>query len=226
MLLGILENAGVGETTESLLAAARSHSDSTVRWVAIEVLGLRGEQAARAPLLGLLETDPDRFVRETTALALARLGEERGVEALRDFMNAPTDPQRQLFLSTRLAELGDPSGYRYVVQAAQAENGAFRAAAAEAVVPFLSAQPRDLEGSPGPAALLLGLAEDESPAVRSAFLTYLPMAVRHGLEMENARAAGKRLALSDPDPEIRERAKRLLAALQVSEQREGRGGAQ
>ena len=47
MLLGILENAGVGLDTDSLLKATASNPDVTVRWVAIEILGRRKAEKAR-----------------------------------------------------------------------------------------------------------------------------------------------------------------------------------
>ncbi|MGH9250347.1 MAG: HEAT repeat domain-containing protein, partial [Acidimicrobiales bacterium] len=206
MLLGILNNAGVSEDTDSLLVAARAHADPTVRWAAIETLGQRKERQALPLLLDVLEHEPDRLIRETAALALARLGEEQGFAALRRFMASPEDRAQQLFLATRLAELGDPSGYRHVATAARAEAKALRAAAAEALVPFLSAAIGETD-APAPAELLLGLSSDESVEVRSAFLTYLPAAVRNGLPVDEAHRAAQQVAQSDPDPELREQAK-------------------
>src|SRR5262245_14899231 len=70
-----LHDAGAKTDTSSLIALAGSGSEAQLRWFAIEILGLRQEQAAREELWRLVSSEEDRLLKETAALALARLGD-------------------------------------------------------------------------------------------------------------------------------------------------------
>jgi HEAT repeat protein len=219
MLLGILENAGVNAADPAaLVQAATAHQDPNVRWVAIEVLGLRKEGRARDVLRRILAKEQEeRVVRETAALALARMGDEAGLKALREFMESPTDPKRQVFLAARLAELGDVSGYAHVARAARSEDPSLREMAVEALPPFALRPQAELGGGPLPGALLLHLAEDGSPDVRKQVLAFLPIAMGKGLTRAQVRPVLQRVAEGDPDIDVRESAKALLNAWKVED---------
>jgi HEAT repeat protein len=219
MLLGILENAGIDPgDPAALVKAATGHQDSNVRWVAVEVLGLRKEIRSRDVLRQIVAKDKeDRVVRETAALALARMGDAEGLKALRGFMENPTNPGRQVFLAARLAELDDVSGYRHVVRAARSEDPSLREMAVEALPPFLLHRVAEQEGGTSPGDLLLRMAQDESAQVRQQFLVFLPVVVGKGLSPEQARAAVKRLAEGDPEVEVRESAELLLKNLNAED---------
>jgi len=222
MALGILKRAGVGTDTPSLLNAMRLNPDSTVRWVAIDILGQRRERQALEPLLKVLKGDPERVVRETAALALARMGDKTGLAALKEFLKSPSDPGRQLYTAARLAELGDAIGYPYLCEAARSENAILRQIAVENLVPFIAVKaPRGCEVAP--ADLMISLAGDKSPDVRYTVLLYLPSAVSQGLDRERARAVARK-AQSDPDPKVREEAEFVINAWRLEESRDPGSG--
>lgn len=213
MLLAVLEAAGVGLDNASLMAAVRAHEDPTVRWVAIDLLGQQRAVEARGLLLGILQEDDDRLIRETAALALARMGEEAGFTALEGFLSRPADPKSQLFLAARLAELGRVSGYQYVVDVLlDPEPNPLKPLAVDSLSAFFAL--RDLPAEPGqrPEPLLLLLSEDPDVAVRSAVLTQLSVVVNRGMAAAKAQPQVEKLAHGDPDAKIREQAQLLLDA--------------
>jgi HEAT repeat protein/uncharacterized protein DUF2330 len=113
-----LNYKGIKTDTASLIEIARSGADVGTRWMAIEILGLKKEHKAKDVLERLLDTSNDELLKETAALALARLGDAKGIPALETLMRASTFAHRRIFMAARLAELGNPSGYTYVAQAA------------------------------------------------------------------------------------------------------------
>jgi HEAT repeat protein len=218
MAFAILEKAGVGTDSDSLVTAVRSSRDPMVRWISIEILGQRKATTAQGTLLKALKGDPDRLVRETAALALARMGQKVGVSALKEFMAAPTDSARQIFTAARLAELGDASGYQYVCMAAKSESSSQRESAVPALVPFLLLSGLTSDCAASPSDLLLSLVEDRSADVRYTALLHLPMAVGKGLGLERARLIVNQLAQSDPEPKVREEADFVLKTWRLQEE--------
>src|SRR5262249_34508190 len=128
---------GVQTDTASLIQAAASNPNEGLRWMAIEVLGLKGEQAAKPALRQIVSSDPSRLLQESAALALARLKDDSGISGLRTFMKTSTNPERQLFLAARLAEFGDHSGYHFVKEATTSKDEHLRYLSAAALVPFI-----------------------------------------------------------------------------------------
>lgn len=215
MLLAVLERAGVALDNASLMAAARAHEDATVRWVAIDLLGQQHALEARELLLGILRADEDRLIRETAALALARLGEAAGLSALEEFMRAPADAKSQLFLAARLAELGRGTGYEYVVDVlVDPEPNPLKPLAADTLSSFYDLPDLGVEPEQQPGSLLLALTEDPDAAVRSAALTQLSIAVNRGMALASALPRVERVAHSDPDAKLRQQANLLLDAWQ------------
>jgi HEAT repeat protein len=211
---------GISTDTDSLLRLAGSTASIDLRWEAVELLGLRHEQRARETLWKLAIGDPSRLVQQTAALAVARLGDERGVELLRSSLGTEEDPQRKLFLAARLAELGDPSGYGAVVAAARSADAHLRLLSAGALVPFL--RWRGKLSGPDPEDLLLALAHDPSRDVRYELLVELPLAVNGGLAAAKAMAAAEQMERSDADSGVREKAHLLLVLLAPSPPPRGR----
>ena len=78
--------------------------------MAIEILGLKNEHRAKDVLERLLDTSNDQLLKETAALALARLGNAKGIPALETLMRASTSANRRIFMAARLAEFGNASG--------------------------------------------------------------------------------------------------------------------
>ncbi|HYR83478.1 MAG TPA: HEAT repeat domain-containing protein [Terriglobia bacterium] len=202
-----LRQQGLKTDAESLVAITRSNVSEEKRWTAIEVLGLRNEQLAKGTLLEILRTGETQLLKETAALALARLGDQAGVLGLEKFMKASTDPERQVFMAARLAELGNRSGYQYVVQAVSGGVTHLRYISVGALVAFLPLT-GDSRGSA--AERLLALLDDRDAMVRKEVLVYLPLAILKGLPVTKVRPIVQKMARSDSDPAARELARLML----------------
>lgn len=208
----LLTERGIGTSTSSLLEIAGRKGDPGDRWIAIEILGLRGEREALGVLRKILAEEPDRLLRETAALALARLEDEAGLPALREFLHTASESHRQVFLAARLAELGDPVGFRYVTAASRADSADHRFSSVAALVAFLPfAKDPDELLAQDPEELLLGLARDEEARVRWEVLVQIPMATSKGVEATVFCSVLKELAADERDPRIMEQAALLLS---------------
>jgi HEAT repeat protein len=194
---------GFDTSPPALMRLARSGAEASDRWFAIEILGLRQEVEAVPLLRELLATEQDPLLHETVALALARRGDEKGLQVLRESLHSRDEWPRRLYLAARLAELGDLSGYQYVIQAAQAEVADRRVAsipALVAIVPFAE------QLSPDPVSLLLDLGRDENVSVRREVLIHLPIVVENSQMVAVFCSLITELAEKDADPGVREMA--------------------
>jgi len=218
----MLHQSGVDHTdAHSLVVWLRTAPATADRWAAIEVLGLRGDREA-IPVLRAFATDgKERFLAETAALALARLGEESGKSALVSFVESAKEPERQLYLAARLAELGDASGYRFVAQAAIDGSADRRFASAAALVAFLPLEPAS-KGAIDAERRLLGLAHDEEARVRSEFVVQAPIAISRGGDRDRFETALRDLATRDAGANIREQAKLMLTGLEFEDENKRR----
>lgn len=178
--------------------------------MAIEILGLRKEQQARNTLREVLQTSDTRLLRETAELALARLGNGVGVPQLEKLMQSSTYPERQLFMAARLAEFGNPNGYKYVVQRASDRTAHLRYLAVGGLVAFLRLADRLEVTAIGPAESLITLLDDREPNVRQEVLIYLPSAISKGFSVRKARPIVEKMAKSELDPAVRELARIML----------------
>ena len=204
-----LREAGVSPDTASLIAVSNSNRDLSLRWAAIEVLGLRKEREAR-DVLWQLTQDEEPLLRETAALALARIGDERGVSALKDFMQATPTTERRLFLAARLAEFGNPSGYSVVTEATKSEDPHVRFLSVSSLVPFVHLAEKGKKLQSDPLDELMQLARDEARDVRYEVLVQLPIAAPRGAAMRRAKPLVEKMAEQDPDAEVREKAGLVL----------------
>ncbi len=221
-LVEMLQQSGVAHTdAPSLIAWLRTAPPTANRWAAVEVLGLRGDREAIPLLRTLAANGKERFLAETAALALARLGEESGKNALVSFMESSEDPERQLFLAARLAELGDPSGYRFVAQSAIDRSASRRFASAAALVAFLPLEPAS-KGAVDAERRLLALAHDEEAQVRFEFVVQAPIAISRGGNRVQFEAALRELAAKDAGAGIRERAQLMLTGLEFEDENKRR----
>lgn len=204
-----LRHAGVPTNTSGLIEAARSNPSEGLRWMAIEVLGLKGEQEARPPLRQILASDSSRFLQETAALALARLKDDQGIPALQKFMKASTDPERQLFLAARLAEFGDPSGYPFVQAAVTSKDEHLKLLSAAALVPFI---PFEVKGHRpiDPLERLISLASDKDPEIRKETLIEFSLAVSKGAPLDRLKEVANQMK-HDKEPSVQHAAEGFLA---------------
>lgn len=212
---------GFDTSPPALMRLARSGAEASDRWFAIEILGLRQEVEAVPLLRELLVTEQDPLLHETVALALARRGDEKGLQVLRESLHSRDEWPRRLYLASRLAELGDLSGYEYVVQAAHAEVDDRRVASVAALVAAVHFAE---QLSPDPVSLLLDLGRDDNVSVRREVLIHLPIVVEKGQKVAVFCSLITELAEKDVDPEVRD-----LAALSRSYgafQSCGEGGAE
>lgn len=218
MLAGVLANAQVDLAPASLIHALATHSESLIRALAADALGLLGERSAEAPLFRALSVDSDRQVREASALALARIGNATGTTALKGFMRSSDSSVRRLTMAAQLAELGEPDGFSFVAEAATSKQASTRSLAAQFLAPFVPLAGLTDGSGRSPGEILLALAGDESAEVRLTVVNSLPAAILKGLDLESARAVTKRLAEQDLDPSVRDSAKSLLEAWRFDEE--------
>ena len=205
-----LRHQGIKTDTSSLIELVRSNRDVGLRWMAIEVLGLRGNQEARGALQEVLRNDPSRLLQESAGLALARLKDESGIPALRNLMGTASNPERQVFLASRLAEFGDPGGYAFVVKALGSQDEHLKYLAAGALVSFV---PFEVKGRHEIDAVerLIELASDKSPLVRKEALIQFSLAIGKGASLDRLRVIAHKMATDDSDPDVREAAQGFLA---------------
>lgn len=203
-----LRHAGVQTNTSGLIEAARSNPNEGLRWMAIEVLGLKGEQEARPPLRQILANDSSRFLQETAALALARLKDDQGIPALQKFMKASPDSQRQLFMAARLAEFGDPSGYPFVQAAVTSKDEHLKLLSAAALVPFIPFQVKDHRPI-DPLERLISLASDKDPEIRKETLIEFSLAVSKGAPLDRLKEVANQMK-HDKEPSVQHAAEGFL----------------
>ena len=207
----LLQAWGVKTDTPSLRQEASTGTDPSRRALAIEVLALRGDRESVPLFAAILKSANDRLVQESAALALARLGDPRGVSALKQYMETSSDPSGKLFLASQLAEFGDASGYPLIVQAVTSKKGQERLLAIANLVAFVPFQGRTVAGTTvDPVDRLIALAKDPDPKVREEALTNMPLAVGKGASVATFKPTVERMAASDPDPGVKERAQLTL----------------
>lgn len=221
-LIRRLEQANVPTDTASLIEAALAHPDFAVRSAAVQVLGLRQEITAEAPLMKILSTDEERLVREDAAIALVRLGHRGTLEQVREFMRTESSRHHQVQLAGQLAEFGDFSGYPLAVQAASAEDEGLRQVATGVISRFLVAGLREPQGLPAPSQVLLGLLNDEDTEVRQRSVLQVGIAVGQGSDASSFIESVRRLSEEDPDADVRRTAQGVLLSLKRLQESRGK----
>ncbi len=207
-----LVGRGVATDVASVITAARRNPDAGVRWLAVELLGRRGDVDAIPALREVSSGDPDRTVRQGSALALVRLGERSAIEMVKKHLDAEPDPARRVYLAAQLLSVGDASGFPQLEQAGKAKDERLRALA----IAGLARGARDDFPAQQQAArkLLLRLAEDSSPSVRAELLLQLAVGMYSGLEIEPFLPVVQSLAKGDSDAQVREQARLFLVTLE------------
>lgn len=171
-------------------------------WAA-EVLGLRGDREASEALFRVAREDDNEAVRTAAWIALARLGSQEAARAIEEIMHESARLFWRLYLATRLAELGDARGYRYVLEAAASSDPSERESAALAIVEFVPLE-REEELAKDPVDVLRRLSRDNSPRVRRYSVFASTLAIRSGAFCEGILALLEEMAHAEPDPELRE----------------------
>lgn len=203
-----LTGKGVATDVASVIAAARRNPDAGVRWLAVELLGRRGDVAGIAALREILAGDPDRTVRQASALALARLGEKSAIGEVKKQLEAEPEPARRVYLATQLLSVGDASGFPYLKEAGQAKDERLRSLA---IAGLVRSDREDFPAHRSEAQdLLLSLAKDSSSTVRAELLLQLSIGMYSGLEIEPFLPVVQSLAKGDSDAQVREQARLFL----------------
>ena len=204
-----LLHQGFKTDTASLMQLAGSDRPEGIRWMAIEILGLRQEQQSRPVLRNLLVKDQSQLVRETAALALAQLKDDQGMESLREMVKTASTKERQTYLASQLAQLHDPSAYSYVAENVQSKDPHLRFVSASALTSFVQFE---LNGVGGIDAIerLVQLAKDTDSQVRNEIVTQFALAAYKGVPIAKFRPIVERMMQDDPNEQVRQNAGNVL----------------
>jgi HEAT repeat protein len=208
----ILVENGVGTRKKAVRRAAELAEDEEVQVAALSWLADKEDRKAVPILLGILESSTSPWVRQTAAVGLTRLGEEAGIRALRQqvaAMEAGEEfvPSSAAWLARDLAQAGDAGGYGLVLSFTERPEMRYRTRAMQALVAFIRFPELDALDR------LLGLAGDSDPSVRREAVLYIYSACREGAPAERLIATLERLAATDPDPTVRQRAAGTIASM-------------
>ncbi len=133
----LLDASGVG-TDEAALLAALTGPDEQTRPLAAQALGTTGGPDSIEALLQAAHSDDDPLAVAASA-ALARRGDSRGVEVLRELLSRPVSTSVvPLAAAGALARQGSPEGYPVVRAGLAADNFLVRIAAAKQLYFFLA----------------------------------------------------------------------------------------
>jgi len=204
-----LAHQGYKTDTQSLISLAKSNRPEGTRWMAIEILGLRGEQAARPMLHDVLKNDSSRLLRDTAAVALGRLKDPEGIPSLRELVKTAATEERQIYLASQLAMLKDSSGYSYIVTATKSKDPHLRYLAAGALANFIQFEVNGAAKIDAAEQLIL-LANDSDPKVRNEVIIHFILAVYNGASITKFRPIVEQMAHNDPDQQVKENADRTL----------------
>jgi HEAT repeat protein len=205
-----LRQQGFKTDSSSLVKLAETGPSEQVQWMAIEILGLRGDQEARPVLRKLAESSRSEFLKAATALALARLKDERGIPLLKELLRDTSDKERQLYMASQLAALNDPSGYAFVVKASESKDSHLRYLSAAALIPFVRFEQGQKTPGIDPIEKLLRLAGDQDPKNRNEAVRQFALAVYQGASISRFRPEVEKMTKNDPDSEVRATSANIL----------------
>ena len=184
--------------------AHSSEKKEEARWMAIEILGLRGELNALPVLREIAKDEGPLLLRETSALAMARLKDPNGIPLLRAFVKSSANSERQVYIAARLAELGDASEFPYVAEAAHSKAAHTRYLAAGALVSFVPFELLDVQPKVKPVESLVAMATDKDPVVRKEVVFQFAMAVYKGASISAFRPLVAEMEKNDAAAEVRD----------------------
>jgi HEAT repeat protein len=138
----LLESMGQGTDPEALRAALDSPR-SVLRASAARLVGAAGDESAREALARVASSRGEESARAQAAYALARLGDPRGAEILRELLELPVDTSPgPLQAAGHLARLDDPSGLPVVERGLADPESLIAMIAAKQLAPFALLQER------------------------------------------------------------------------------------
>ncbi len=138
----LLENEGQGTDSEALRAALDSPR-SILRGSAARLLGAAGDEAARDALERVATNGGEETARAQAAYALARIGDTKGADVLRELLELPVDTSPgPLQAAGPLARLDDPSGLPVVERGLSDSESLIAMIAAKQLAPLALLQER------------------------------------------------------------------------------------
>ena len=138
----LLESKGQGTDPEALRATLDSPM-SILRGSAARLLGAAGDEAARDALERVATTRGEESARAQAAFALARLGDPKGAEVLKELLELPVDTSPgPLQAAGHLARLDDPSGLPVLESGLADSEPLIAMIAAKQLAPFALLQER------------------------------------------------------------------------------------
>ncbi len=138
----LLENEGQGTDPEAMRAALDSPR-SVLRGSAARLLGAAGDEAAREPLERVATSRGEESARAQAAYALARIGDPKGADVLRELLELPVDTSPgPLQAAGHLARLDDPSGLPVVERGLADSESLIAMIAAKQLAPLALLQER------------------------------------------------------------------------------------
>jgi HEAT repeat protein len=216
---GQLRAQGVQTDTNSLMSAVRSNPDVGIRSDAVQLLGYRRDASAKETLLGVLHSDSAHIVRQNAAWALARIGAPEGVAGLKDLLADTEDLKQRSLIASQMAEFGDPSGYKYVVEALASKNPETRYLCVAHLFPFFKFEDKRNAGSIEPVEQLQKLLRDRDGKVRAEAVTIVGRAVPRYLKRESIQPTIKQMSKQDSDAQVRATTERILKAWEFEDSR-------
>jgi hypothetical protein len=199
-----LLHQGFKTDSPSLIELAHSPEKEETRWRAIEILGLRGDRNALPVFREIAKNDGSLLLRETSALAMARLKDPNGIPLLREYVESSANKERQVYMAARLAELGDASGYHHVAEATHSKGAHVRYLAAGALIPFIPFELTNARPQIKPVGSLAGMATDKDPVVRKEVVLQFAMAVYKGASISAFEPLVAEMEKNDAAPEVRD----------------------
>lgn len=214
-----LQKDGFETDTESLVSLAKTHQEETAGLRAISILGQRGEQSAKGVLREILLKGADELVRESAAIALARLGDEEGLQALiQYFHEAKGDSKASLALV--LAKLGKDVGYSQTLELSYSASLRVRVAAVRALFALFDVVKDTPERCREVGDRICVMSQDAELRVRRVFLIGASSAIPANLREMCLEEAVLRMSVEEADDELRGVAERLLLTWELRRERE------
>lgn len=217
-----LQKAGFDTDTDSLMSIAKTHQGSIDGWRAISILGWRGEHKAKGLLRELLAEGFDESVHQAAALALARLGDEEGLQALIQFFFQETGIGKA-YLANRLAELGQDVGYSQTLELSYSSRAGARRESLRALVVLLDVLQDSPERTRELADRICAMSQDADRGVRREFLIQAASAIPASLRERCLEEVVRRMSVEEVDDALKEKAAGQLVKGELRREREKDG---
>lgn len=208
-----LRRSGVALDEASLIEAALQRREIEVRLAAIALLGNRGDRSGIPALQGIMDSSRGSPEHDAAAVALTRLDDTRGKDALREIMRKERSSSARLGIANLFAPRGDEEVFAEILRDSRSPSPEVRAETAWVLANFARWPTSVREQS---LARLLELANDAVAGVRRESIGHLDFAVSTVGPLEDVMKVVSDAATSDPDEAVRKRAALTLTSLRYT----------